>query len=378
MPGSVAAPHYRIVLDKKDRPEIQTDLLSFVIERDMFQPDMATIVLSNQGGQYSGTELGAPVEIFIGDDDGTSVYQGEVIGLEPVYRGGEKSRIVLRAMNKLHRLLRLRKSRTFTGKTDSAILKEVVGDAGLKLEFKHEKDQQKPLEYKHVYQHNQTDIEFLRTRAARIGCHVWCVGDVVHVKQPDLQQQPKVKLNTSRPGGDEATTAAIKSFTPRLSTANILKKVTVKGWNPETKELIVGEYSAQTSKLGPTNAVTAAKKLAAEETFMVDHPIWSKEEADVLAKARLVDLSLGFITGECELTLDPERTLGEVVSITVNGEDDTKQTDPFNGRYYVMGVTHRFVTASKEGGYTTALRVARDAQQQVADDVGRVAQAGAA
>jgi hypothetical protein len=187
-----------------------------------------------------------------------------------------------------------------------------------------------------------------------------------------------VKLSTSRPGGDEAPTAAIKSFTPRLSTANILKKVTVKGWNPETKELIVGEFSAQASRLGPTNAVTAARSLAAEETFTVDHPIWSKEEADVLAKARLVDLSLGFITGECELTLDPERTLGEVVSITVNEEDDTKATDPFNGRYYVMGVTHRFVTASKEGGYTTTLRLARDAQLQVAEDAERSAQAGAA
>lgn len=377
MPGSVAAPNYTIKFAGKEKPEIKTDLLSFVVERDMFQPDMATVVLSNQGGQYSGTELGTEIEISIGDDAGTSVYQGEVIGLEPIYRGGEKSRIVLRAMNKLHRLLRLRKSRTFTGdpgKTDEAILREVVGDAGLELQFKHEKS----IAYRHVYQHNQTDLEFLRTRAARIGCHIWCVGKVVHVEQPNLQQQPKVKLSTSRPGGDEAPTAAIKSFTPRLSTANILKKVTVKGWNPETKELIVGEFSAQASRLGPTNAVTAARSLAAEETFTVDHPIWSKEEADVLAKARLVDLSLGFITGECELTLDPERTLGEVVSITVNEEDDTKATDPFNGRYYVMGVTHRFVTVSKEGGYTTTLRLARDAQLQVAEDAERSAQAGAA
>lgn len=372
MGSSTAAPNYKVKLDGSEQSEIQTDLMSFSIERDMYQPDMATLVLSNQGGEYSVWKLGAELEICIGDEDGTSVFKGDVVGLEPIYRGGEPSRIVVRAMNRLHRLLRLRKSVTFTDKSDKDILTQVVGDAGLRLDWKHEKN----IVYKHVYQHNQTDLEFLRTRAARMGCHVWCVDKTVFVKQPDLQQQPAVKLNTSRPGGDESA-ATIKSFTPRLSTANILKKVTVKGWNPETKELITGNFSAQDSRLGPKNAVSAASALAAEETFTVDHPIWSNEEAVALAKARLVDLSLSYITGECELTMDPARTLGEVVSITVNEEDETKDDDPFNGRYYVMGVTHRF--GKKEGGYTTVLRLARDAQTQVADDVPREdQQAGAA
>lgn len=361
------APNFRITLDGGEQDEAETDLLSFVIERDVFQPDMATLVLNNEGGKYSIWKLGSALEIFIGDDDGKSVFQGEVIGLEAAYRGGDQSRISIRAMNKFHRLLRHRKSRTFTDKTDEEILKQVVQDVGLKLEWAGE-----AIAYKHVYQHNQTDMEFLRTRAARVGCHVWCVGDTVYVKPPDLQKQPTVKLSTSK---TEASVATIKSFTPRLSTANILKKVTVKGWNPETKELITGTHTAQASKLGPKNAVTAASALAAEETFTVDHPIWSNQEAVALAKARLVDLSLTYITGECELTLDPDRTLGEIVSITANVEPDTQAEDPFNGRYYVMGVTHRM--GKKQDGYTTVLRLARDAQLQVDEDA-RENQQGAA
>ena len=364
MADSTAAPNYGIKIQGQQDEEVKTDLLSFVIERDMFQPDMASIVLSNEGGKYSDIKLAGTVEISVGDDAGTPVYKGEVIGLEPLIKGGDKARIVVRCMNKFHRLLRHRKSVTFTDKTDEQILKDVVKDAGLELSWKHEKN----IPYKHVYQHNQTDMEFLRTRAARMGCHVWCVDKTVHVKEPDLQKDPAVKLSTSKPGGDQAQ-ATIKSFTPRLSTANILKKVTVKGWNPETKELITGDFSAQTSKLGPTNAVSAAGELGKEETFTVDHPIWSKEEAVALAKARLVDLSLTYITGECELTIDPARELGEVVSITANDDPDTKDKDPFNGRYYVMGVTHRFViNKGREGGYSTILRVARDAQLQVSAD----------
>lgn len=363
------APNFRILVDGDEKPEAETDLQSLIIERDMFQPDMATMVLNNQGGKYSIWSIGSELEVCIGDDNGTSVYKGEVIGLDAAYRGGDQSRISIRAMNRFHRLLRDRKSRTFTDKTDEEILSQVVQDSGLTLEWGGES-----ITYKHVYQHNQTNMEFLRTRAARMGCHVWCVDKKVFIKPPDLQQQPAVKLSTSRA---DANAPSIKSFTPRLSTASILKKVTVKGWNPETKELIVGQSSAQNSRLGPTNAVGGAGTLAPEETFTVDHPIWSKQEADALAKARLVDLSLTYITGECEITMDPARTLGEVVSITVNEEAETKDNDPFNGRYYVMGVTHRM--GKKKDGYTTVLRLARDAQLQVAEDAGGAdQQAGAA
>jgi uncharacterized protein len=330
-----------------------SDILSFTIERDMFQPDMAAIVLSNQESAYSTKKIGDPVEVKVGENL-ESIYKGEVVGLEPTYRGGEKARILIRAMNKMHRLLRKRKSITFTDKSDQQILNAVAGDVGLSLDWKHEKS----ITYKHVYQHNQTDMEFLRTRAARLGCHVWCVDTKLYVKEPDLQASPIAKLSVTKSGE-----AAVRSFTPRLSSAAILKKVTVKGWDPEKKELITGEYEAKDSRLGKENAVKGAGPHGEDETFTVDHPIWSKEEADALAKARLVDLSLSYITGECELTGDPKFDLGKVVEIEANVESN-KGDDPFNGKYYIMGVTHRFsVSKTKDGGYVTILRLARDAQK---------------
>ena len=359
MADSTSAPNYKLKIGSIDPDEVKPDFQSFVVERDMFQPDMAAVVLSNQGGQYSATKIGDAVEINVGDDNGEPIFKGEVIGVEPTYRGGEKSRVLIRCMNRFHRLLRHRKSVTFTDKTDQQILSAVVGDAGLQLQWKHEKS----ITFKHVYQHNQTDMEFLRTRAARMGCHVWCVDKTVHVKEPDLQQQPSLTLSITAANGENEAT--IKSFKPRQSSAAILKTVTVRGWNPETKELIVGNCSAQSSKLGPQNAVAASGELGKEETFTVDHPIWSKEEAMALAKARLVDLSLSYITGECELMGTSKVDLGKVVKVEVNVEPDTKADDPFNGNYYVMGITHRFaMSKSKDGGFATILRLARDAQKQ--------------
>jgi uncharacterized protein len=355
MADATSAPPYEIDVAGKIE---DTDFLSFVVERDMFQPDMATIVVSNQGGTYSTKKIGDSVEIKVGDDK-TSIYKGEVVGLEATYKGGEKTRLMIRAMNKFHRLVRYRKSVTYTDKTDQQILNQVVGDAGLSLQWKHEKN----ITYKHVYQHNQSHMEFLRMRAGRMGCHVWCVGDEIHVKEPDLSASPVARLVITEPGGQKGQ-GTIKSFTPRISSANVAKKLSVKGWNPETKELITGDFTAGSSRLGSTSAVEASGAHGKEETFTVDQPIWSKEEAVALAKARLSDMLLTFITGECEVTGDPRMDLGKVVDIEANSEPDTKANDPFNGKYYIMGVTHRYVLSkTKDGGYTTILRLARDAQK---------------
>src|ERR1051325_5046819 len=317
-----ASPNVDILIDGKEASD--DHFQAYVVDRDMFQPDMAAITLANQGDVYTPTKIGASIEIKVGNDKKT-VFKGELVGLEPVYAGGQKTVITLRAMNKLHRLLRKRKSITFTDKSDQQILNQVVGDAGLSLDWKHETS----ITYKHVYQHNQTDLEFLRTRAARLGCHVWCDDSTVHVKQPELQTGEIATLNV-----DQQADAVLHRLAPRLNSSAIINKVTVKGWNPETKELISGDASVQGSQLGSQTSVVGSGDLGNEENFTCDHPIWDKEEAIALAKARLQAASLSYITGEAEVNGDPALDIGKLVKVVANAG----KKDPFNGKYYVMGL----------------------------------------
>jgi len=220
-----------------------SDILAFTVERDIGQPDMAAIVLSNQEAKYStAITVGMDCKIKVGDEK-KEVFIGQVVGLEAHYKGGEKARLTIRAMNKMHDLLKKRKSLTFVDKKDEEILSAAAKDAELSLDFKLKGT---AIKYKHVYQHNQTDLEFIRMRAGRIGCHVWCWDKKLYVHEPDLQQGPIADLKISSASNE----GAIKQFTPRLSSAAIVKKVTVKGWNPETKELIQGDFSIQKSPLG--------------------------------------------------------------------------------------------------------------------------------
>jgi Bacteriophage probable baseplate hub protein len=329
-------------------------VVSFVVDRDIGQPDMASIVIYNQDHRYSKLAIAGSVDVTVKSGDvEKSIYKGEIVGLEPTYKGGEPMRILIRSMNKFHKLLRKRKSMTFTDKTDQQILSQIVGDAGLSLDWKHEKS----ITYKHVYQHNQTDMEFVRTRAARMGCHLWCVDTTLHCKQPDLSNDSgiELKITQSKAGGEQ-----LRSFSPRISSAPVLKKVTVKGWDPEKKELITGEFQAGSSPLGNQQASAASGDHGSEESFTVDHPIWSKEEADAIAKAKLMDQSLTFITGEAESVGNPNYDLATVVKVTANTDGE----DTFNGKYYIMGLSHRYVAGGrdKDGGYVSVLRLARDAK----------------
>jgi phage protein D len=349
--SDAASPNVDIILDGEEAAD--GHFLSYTVERDMGSPDMATIVLANQSDIYSTQKVGAPVEIKVGT--GTSVYKGEIVAVEPIYKGGDKSKIVIRAMNKLHRLLRKRKSQTFQDKTDQQILSSVVGLAGLSLEWKHEKT----ITYKHVYWNNLTALEFLRTRAARMGCHVWCVDQTVNVKQPELQGAELAELNV-----DQASeTGSLRCFSPRLNSSAVIKKCTVKGWNPETKELITGEAQVQGSQLGSQTSVAGSGDLGDAEHFTCDHPIWDKEEATAIAKARVQSASLSYITGEAEVAGDPKFDLGKLVKIVANAKGGS---DPFNGKYYIMGLTHRHNAshAKDDSAYVTILRLARDAQSQ--------------
>lgn len=341
-----AAPNVDILINGKEIPD--ADFISYVVERDMFQPDMAAIVLSNQNDIYSPQiQIGTSIEIKVGSK-ATSIFKGELVGAEGAYKGGQTTRLTLRAMNKMHRLLRKRKSITFTEKNDKQILTQVAQDAQLTLEWKHAKS----ITYKHVYQHNLTDLEFIRTRAARMGCHVWCEDTKLFVKEPELDQDGGVQLSVDQGG-------ALRAFTPRISSAAVVSKVTVKGWNPETKELITGQAQAKNSPLGSQNAVAACGTLGREETFTVDHPIWSAEEANALAQARLRDLNLTFITGEAEMEGNPDVKMGKSIQIEANAMN---AQDPFNGKYYVAGITHRHtLPKAKDGGFVTIAKLMRDA-----------------
>jgi len=323
------------------------DVFEVVVENDLNQPDMATILVSNVKGQYSDVvKLGDDCQITASKEP---LFKGEVIGLEPVFDSNLPSRCVIRAFNRLHRLTRGRKSRTFANQSDQDIVRTVC--QGVSLSAK--SDSSVTIRHDHVYQHNQTDLDFLHQRAARIDYELVVDDTTLFFRPRKTDRDSGVQLVFGE--GD------FERFRPKLSGARQVNKVIVRGWDPVQKKEIVGEATA-TATLGGQSAPRASG-LQGVEMVSSDRPVHSKQEADALAKGLLKSIQMGYITGDILTAGDPRLKAGVVVTVKVGD-------DKFNGKYYVVGCRHRFLESShglggsvaREAGYRTFLKVQRDSE----------------
>lgn len=335
-------------------------LVSWVVEQDLGQPDMCSITIRNEDHSFSDKySLGDPVEVLAGDNS-LPVFKGEVVGLEPVYRADGQNVMIVRAFNRLHRLSRSRKSKTYVNQNDQQIVGAVAGEHGLSPQCG---DAASAITHEHIYQHNQTDLEFLRIRAARLGYEVWVEDKTLYFDAPDPAKDSGIKLRYGDAGTSSQQGAVfLKRFAPRMSSARVLEEVTVRGWDPSKKQEIVGKATAKSSKLGKTAAHSATKKVFSNiKTFEVDHPIASVDEAKKIAEGKVGDATMSYMTGDGECRGTPEIKPGVVVTVTVN--PDTA-SDRFNGKYMIIGATHKYTHAKvgDNGGYVTGFRVSRDAE----------------
>ena len=348
--------------------EIPMDEVSeWTVEQDIGQPDMCQIALRNEGNLYSDSyQPGDEVTVNVGDEE-DEVFAGEVVGVEPTYKANGDNVLNVRAFNRLHRLTRGAKSTTYTQCTDADIVSKLAGRSQLTPVCGDKAD----ITHAHVYQNNQTDLEFLRSRAARLGFEVWVQGKELHFDALDASKDSGLILRYG-----DAETAMKKGavflmrFTPKMSSSGMLEQVEVRGWDPVAKKEIIAVSKAESSSAlgGKTGVSVSSQWLGGlsddsshSKTFNVDQPIYSQDEAQRLADAKLKKANMNYMTGMGECRCTPGIKPGVVVTITVNPD---KPGDRFNGRYMVMGTRHHYSdkVPGSSNGLLTTFRVARDAE----------------
>lgn len=335
--------------------DVATDALGqVVIEQDVDQPDMCCVTVNNTS-EYKYSEKvkqADEVEVTIGPttDQPKALFLGEVVGLEPVFDVGGESKILVRAFNKLHRLTRAKKSRTFQDMTDNDIVQKIAGEYGLTAEMSGSVH----LKYKHVYQNDISDLEFLHKRARRINYELFVRDrDKLVWRERDLADDSGIELKWGKDAG--GAEFSLQIFRPRLSTASQVKEVYVRGWDSLKSQTIVGEAKSLKTKMGSVGGADAAKDFG-EAKATYEMALYSKEEADAAAKSLLEDHGLSFIVGEGQCKGHPQIKAGKVVSIKC---EDKR----FDGKYYLTGVSHRYShkQGGPQGGYLTMIRFRRNA-----------------
>jgi phage protein D len=337
-------------------------LVSFIVEMDLGQPDMCTIVVRNEDNSYSNNiNLADEMKVTSGSE---TVFSGEVVGVEPEYKASGSNTVTIRGFNKMHRLSRGTKARTYVQMTDADIVNRVATDNGLSVQCG---DLAREIPHEHVFQHNQSDLQFLRRRAARLGYEVWVTGDELYFDIPRTDGSPSITLRY----GDAEEIAKenrpdlvfLKHFTPRISSSGVVQNVEVRSWDPAAKQEIVKNVTPEVigSRLGSKKAHEAASGFGSQVTsFEVGSPVYSPREAELMAGGQIAAASMSYMTGEGECRGLPTIKPGVIVGINVSQAGDER----FNGNYVVVGTTHKYTPSksSNTDGYVTRFRVRRDAE----------------
>ncbi|MEZ4643475.1 MAG: VgrG-related protein [Chloroflexota bacterium] len=303
-------------------------LVDVIVDQHSHLPDMFTIRCHDSDLKLLDEgpfDLTKEIEITALKPDGTRVtlMKGEITALEPNFEAGMVAQLLVRGYDKSHRLYRETKSQAFLNKKDSDLAEEIARAAGLRAEV-----EATSTVYDHIYQHNQSDLAFLMQRAWRIGYECFVADGKLYFRRPP-QNGTAVTLTWGR---------ELTSFRPRMTLAEQVDEVIVKGWDADQQKAVVGQ--AQNGRLYPSiqeskNGANWAGNFGAGKLIIVDEPVVSQAEANALAAARLDELSGAFIEAEGVAYRRPDIKAGSMVTLAGLGKR-------FSGTYLVTNATHTY------------------------------------
>jgi phage protein D len=336
---TVLTTEFKIFVDgQKITNAIKTMVAEVTVDQNVHMPHMFTMRLYDpkldilDEGPF---DLTKKVKITASDSKNqpTVLIEGEITALEPVFGVGMVAELVVRGYDRTHRLYRETKSRAFLNKKDSDLAQELGQEAGLDVLV-----DPTDMVYDHIYQHNQTNLAFLMQRAWRIGYDCYLDDGALYFCKP------------KNSGGGLTLTWGddLVNFRPRMTLAEQVDEVMVRGWDIDKQQAIVG--MATDGELYPQikesqSGAAWAGEFGPGKLVLVNHPVVTQAEADALAKARLDERSGAFILAEGEALRRPDLKAGQVVELKLLGRR-------LSGKYLVTAVTHSYTPEGFRSRFT--------------------------
>lgn len=330
-------------------PRAVADILHVSVHEDVDLPAMFTVDVLNWDQDraaltWSDMETfkeGKEIEIRVGYRDHLEkLLLGEITALEISVAAGGAPTLTVQGYDRSHRLMRCQRVRAFSDVTDSDIARRVAEDAGLTADITATRER-----HAYVLQCNQTDLEFLRQRAHRIGYEVMIHDRTLTFRPRRISGQPTVLTRE----------ADLLEFRSRVTTLAPASRAEVRGWDPATKRAVVGRAEARDAAAamgGSTHAVSAvAQAFGASDARLVTSVPMSQGEADNMARAAIDEAALRYIEAEGMCMGRADVRAGAVIRLEGLGER-------FSGPYYVTAATHSYLPSR---GYRTRFTARRNA-----------------
>jgi uncharacterized protein involved in type VI secretion and phage assembly len=304
-----------------------------IVDSAMRVPEMCTITLHSDApdlAMMGKFKIGGTIEVKVGSDgSGSTLFTGEITGLEPNFERGGKASLMIQAYDKSYRLHRGKKSRTFLDQSDSDIIRMMLGEAKVAI------GAVKPpsiITHKFMIQYNQTNMEWLLMRAEQLGCQVFVQDGKFYFVPASSKEGQATELTW----GD-----TLLSFRPRVTAVHQPKEVSVYSWDQVQKKEIVGKATPDSKlKSAPTNSAggSFAKSAFKDDApvAIVNMPVQDVNSAKAIAAGYLSDLDGAFTQAEGVAFGNPDIQIGRPVKINIR---KAKLTN-YSGEYTVSALRH--------------------------------------
>ena len=316
-----------------------------VVDHHQHLPDMFAISFHDPARDVISqlnVNIGSTVTIKMTPPGGSpkTLIKGEVTGFEAEY-DATRLRTILRGYDQSHRLHRGRETQTYKNVTDSDIARQVAQRASLQVG----QIDSTSVTFDHVSQANQSGWDFLKARAREIGFEMGMEDGKFYFRQP-------VQASGAPQAGDYQNHTDpmqlvfgddLIEFRPRVTSAEQVSTVKVRGWDPVQKQVVIGSASAGTVAASIRDRPNALASTFGGPTFTaVNRPLPQAPMVDGAAASIAEIISGSFAEADGVAMGNPDLKAGSTVSIGVVG-------DHFEGQYTLSGARHVF----GENGYRT-------------------------
>jgi uncharacterized protein involved in type VI secretion and phage assembly len=318
--------------------DLESLLEQVVVDSHQHLPDMFAITFHDPHRDaltQLNASIGATVTIKVTPPGASAetLIKGEITGLEAEY-DATRLRTVLRGYDLSHRLHRGRRTETYKNVTDSDIVRTVASRANLQIG----QIDSTSGTYDHVSQANQSDWDFLKSRAREIGYEMGMADGQFYFRQPVAASgapQPGDYRNHTDPlqlvFGDD-----LIEFRPRVTSAEQVSTVKVRGWDPDGKQVMIGSASAATVAAAAHDNPNSLAGTFGSPTFTaVDRPLPQQPQVDAAAASLVEIISSSFAEADGVAVGNPKLKAGATISVGVVGT-------AFEGQYTLSTARHVF------------------------------------
>ena len=340
--------------------DVSKNVMQLSVTQQLDRPDSFNLTLANPYPEMRWTHTGdsdlfkegGAIKIELGYVDQLELmFDGEITSISPTFPASGTPTLGIQGYSRMHRLMGSAQTRTFQDATDTQIVQQIAGDAGLTAEC-----EDTETTHPYVIQCGKTDMVFLREMAESIRFELVVEGKKLIFRKPREAEAKACTLVWGHPRESFAPGSLVvplKSFNPRMNTVGQPAAVNVRGHDGNKQEIVgrAGSGDEDAAGGGETGAdATAAAFGQRREQVQVASPVASQAEADQRARADYNRRSSEFVEGSAATFGVPYLRAGRKVEIQGIGKR-------FSGEYYVTRATHSL----GGGGYQTNLNVRRGA-----------------